>query len=75
MTDHREPEHYTTGEIARSAGLVGLAVLRSLTGRSITPVDRRIAKLQQDAVEREAAEAKAREDAAKVRAAKAAKRR
>ncbi|MEU6236319.1 hypothetical protein [Kitasatospora sp. NPDC047058] len=52
-----EPEHYTAGEIARSAGLVGLAVVAHLTGVGKGAVERRIDRLQAGALEREAIEA------------------
>ncbi|WP_043478923.1 hypothetical protein [Kitasatospora sp. MBT66] len=51
-----EPERYTAGEIARSAGWIGVAVITTLAGRGHGLADRRITKLQAAALEREARE-------------------
>ncbi|MFD4400824.1 hypothetical protein, partial [Kitasatospora sp. NPDC058478] len=48
-----EPEHYTAGEAARTAGWIGVAVLTTLAGRGHGFADKRITKLQAAAKERE----------------------
>ncbi|MGW4808069.1 hypothetical protein [Kitasatospora sp. NPDC004272] len=66
-----EPEHYTPGETARAAGLIGLAVVTNALGLGVGLADRRIERLQSKAREREAiAEALAAEEAAKAAKAK-----
>jgi hypothetical protein len=61
-----EPERYNSREIARAAGLIGLAVVRTLAGKDLGPVDRRISRLQAGACQREADEREAAEQAAKA---------
>jgi hypothetical protein len=70
-----EPRQYTAVEAARLAGLVARAAVVVQRGRSTAPVDAAIAKLQEQACQREAAEDAARAAASKAKTeAKAARR-
>lgn len=62
-----EPEHYTAGEIVRSAGWIGVAVVSTLAGRGHGFADKRLTKLQAAAKEREEREAAEKAAAAKKR--------
>ncbi|PBC79891.1 hypothetical protein BX265_4720 [Streptomyces sp. TLI_235] len=52
----QEPDHYTTGEIARSAWIIAKATVTAVRGGDPAKYDRQVDALQARAVEREAAE-------------------
>ncbi|MER8186507.1 hypothetical protein [Kitasatospora sp. NPDC094015] len=56
----QEPDHYTTGEIARSAWIIAKAAVTAARGGDPSKYDRQIDRLQARAVERETAEQAAR---------------